>query len=233
MEPDLAAVYDSMAPSFADHAADGAYNAHYDRPSVIELCGEVAGLSVLDAGCGPGFYAEALVKRGATVVAFDASAPMVELARHRVGSAVDVRQLTLGEPLPFDDGSFDLIVCALVIHYVADRRAALSEFHRLVRDEGAVVVSTQHPTADWLRKGGSYFDVKVETDVWHREERDWEVRFWREPLTSLCDAVYRSGFVIERLVEPLPSESMRDRWPDYYETLHREPGFINLRLSKR
>jgi SAM-dependent methyltransferase len=228
----LGRVYDSMASSYAAHAADSPYNAHYDRPSMIELCGDVAGKRVLDAACGPGFYAAALVERGARVVAFDASEPMVGLARRRLGDAADVQQLVLGEPLPFDDAAFDLVVCALAIHYIDDRAAVLAEFRRVLRPGGAAVVSTQHPTADWLRKGGSYFDVVVESDVWRRDDGEWELRFWREPLTSLCDAVYRAGFLIERLVEPQPSESMRDRWPDDFVKLQREPGFLNLRLLK-
>ena len=48
-------VYDSMARMFEAHAADGAYNAHYDRPAVLDLVGDVQGLRVLDAACGPGF----------------------------------------------------------------------------------------------------------------------------------------------------------------------------------
>jgi hypothetical protein len=69
--------------------------------------------------------------------------------------------------------------------------------------------------------------------VWKLDKGDWTVRFWREPLTSLCDAVYHAGFLIERLIEPQPAESMRDRWPDDFEKLRREPGFLNLRLVKR
>ena len=69
--------------------------------------------------------------------------------------------------------------------------------------------------------------------MWRRGDRERVLRYWREPLTSLCDAVHRAGFVIERLVEPLPSESMRDRWPEDFDKLHREPGFLNLRLLKR
>ena len=57
--------YDRMAAEFLAHAEDGAYNAHYDRPAVLELLGDVAGLRVLGAGCGPGLYAEELLARGA------------------------------------------------------------------------------------------------------------------------------------------------------------------------
>ena len=37
--------------------------------------------------------------------------------------------------------------------------AALSELHRVLRPDGALVLSRQHPTGDWLRHGGSHFDA--------------------------------------------------------------------------
>jgi SAM-dependent methyltransferase len=231
MVDDIWSVYDDMAPVFEATASDNAYNAHYDRPAVLALAGDVKGLRVLDAGCGPGFYTEALAERGASVVAFDASEAMVALARERVPSATVVRAV-LGEPLPFADGEFDLVVSALAIHYAADRAAAFRELHRVVRPGGAVVLSTQHPTADWLRKGGSYFDVRVEEDVWQRDGRDYTVSYWREPLGVFCAAATDAGFLIERLVEPAPAESMRERWPDDWETLQREPAFLLLRLLR-
>ena len=233
MDDHLGRVYDAMAPMFEQHAADGAFNAHYDRPALLDLLGDVRGLRVLDAGCGPGLYSEHLTGHGAQVVAIDASAPMVELARARLGDHAVVEQQTLGTPLSFADDSFDAVVCALTIHYVEDRHAALRELCRVLRPGGAMVMSTQHPTSDWLRKGGSYFDVAVETDVWKLPGGDWEVSYWREPLTSLCDAVHRAGFLIERLVEPQPAASMRHRWPEYYEYLLRQPCFLHLRLLKR
>ena len=190
-------------------------------------------MRVLDAGCGPGFYSEQLLDRGARVVAIDAIEPMVELARARLGDHCVVHQQMLGTPMSFEDDSFDAVVCALTIHHVDDRHAALVELCRVLRLGGALVLSTQHPTTDWLRKGGSYFDIVVETDVWKRPERDWQVSFWREPLTCLCDAIFRAGFLIERLVEPLPADSMRERWPEHHAQLHLEPGFLHLRLLKR
>jgi 2-polyprenyl-3-methyl-5-hydroxy-6-metoxy-1,4-benzoquinol methylase len=224
--------YDEMAADYERHAADSAYNAHYDRPAVLGLAGEVAGKRVLDAGCGPGIYSEELLARGADLVAVDGSAEMVQLARKRLGRRARVLHANLAEPLPFAASEFDLVVCALVIHHLDDREACLREFSRVLRPGGHVVLSTQHPTTDWLRKGGSYFEVKEEEDVWHRDGAAYPVRFWREPLMSLSAAIAAAGFLIERLVEPLPAPSMRDRWPEDWEKLQREPGFLVLRLVK-
>ena len=100
----------------------------------------------------------------------------------------------------------------------------------MLRPGGAVVLSTQHPTTDWVRKGGSYFDRVLETDAWSMLSGRHEVQFWREPLSDLCAAATDSGFVIQRLVEPRAPEIMRERWPAEYDKLAQRPGFLALRL---
>ena len=157
---------------------------------------------------------------------------MVGLARARTAGRVQVDQAALGEPLPYPDGAFDLVVCALAIHYASDRSAAFAEFCRVLRPGGAAVVSTQHPVMDWLRKGGSYFQAALETDIWHTPSGDQPVHFWREPLSALCAAATDAGFLIEKLIEPVPAETMRERYPGDYEKLSKEPGFLVLRLLK-
>jgi SAM-dependent methyltransferase len=221
-----------MGRDYQQRAADSPYNAHYDRPAVLAALGPVRGLRVLDAACGPGLYSQELLTRGAVVMAFDASQVMVDLARARIADQAQVDQAVLGQPLPYPDGAFDLIVCALAIHYADDRAVAFAEFSRVLSSGGALVVSTQHPTTDWLRKGGSYFDVKLETDVWHTEAGDQQVRFWREPLSALCGYATSAGFLIEKVIEPLPAETMRGLYPDDYQKLTTEPGFLILRLVK-
>ena len=184
------------------------------------------------ADSGPGLYTQELLARGAVVMAFDASPVMVDLARARIADQAQVDQAVLGQPLPYPDGAFDVIVCALAIHYADDRAVAFAEFWRVLRPGGALVISTQHPTTDWLRKGGSYFDVRLETDVWHTEAGDQPVRFWREPLSALCGYATGAGFLIEKVIEPLPAETMRGLYPDDYQKLTTEPGFLILRLVK-
>jgi ubiquinone/menaquinone biosynthesis C-methylase UbiE len=228
----LWAAYERMGLSFQQHAVDSAYNAHYDRPAVLAALGPVTGRQVLDAACGPGLYLSELLERGAEVSAFDASPVMVSLARQRTAGRVRIDQAALGERLPYADGAFDLIVCALAIHYASDRTAAFAEFWRILRPGGAAVISTQHPVMDWLRKGGSYFQTALETDIWHTRSGDQPVQFWREPLSALCTAATDAGFLIEKLIEPVPAETMRERYPEDHERLSKEPGFLILRLLK-
>jgi ubiquinone/menaquinone biosynthesis C-methylase UbiE len=177
VDEQLWSAYDEMAEDFARHAEDSAYNALYDRPAVLAALGPVGGRRVLDAACGTGLYMRELVARGAEVTAFDASMTMVDLARKRIAGQARIDRAILGEPLPYPDSAFDLVVCALAIHYADDRRAAFAEFFRVLRTGGALVISTQHPATDWLRKGGSYFDVKLETDIWRTPSGDQPVRF--------------------------------------------------------
>lgn len=128
--------YDLMGSHYAEHAADSAYNGHYDRPAVLDCLGDVAAVDVLDAACGPDFYHEELLARGARVQAFDGSEQMVQLVRERTGDQVPIQRVDLDQSLPYAAESFDIVLCALAIHYAADRHATFGEFFRVVRPGG-------------------------------------------------------------------------------------------------
>jgi SAM-dependent methyltransferase len=223
--------YESFADDFLDHASSGLYNAHYDRPACLDLLGDVSGLRVLDVACGPGLYAEALAQRGATVVGFDQSPRMVELARERVPSG-GFRVHDLARPLDWiESGSFDRALLALALEYVDDRVAALAELRRALRPDGALVLSRQHPTGDWLRHGGSYFEPRIVSETW---SRGWNVRYWIAPLERTCEELHEAGFLIERLLEPRPRPAAALIDQEDYERLLREPrGFIAIRARPR
>lgn len=220
--------HDVFADEFHQHAATGFYNAHYDRPACLNLLGDVAGKRVLDAACGPWLYARELMGRGARVVGFDQSPRMIEICRELPGEA-DFRVHDLGDPITWlPDSSVDLALCALAIEYVDERVAALRELRRVLRPGGALVLSRMHPTGDWLRHGGSYYDVRVVSEIW---KRGWKVRYWLAPLEVTCEEIAAAGFVIERLVEPRPAPEAAGIDPEEHERLCREPvGFLAFRL---
>lgn len=219
--------YDEFADEFLEHGRDGLYNAHYDRPACLDLLGDVAGRTVLDAACGPGLYASELVTRGATVLGFDQSPRMVELCRQRVPSG-SFRVHDLADPIAWlPDESVDLVLLALALEYLDDRTSALRELRRALRPDGALVLSRMHPTGDWLRHGGNYFDARVVDEVW---SRGWQVRYWLSPLEQTCDELRSAGFLIERLVEPRPTPAAAEIDPSAYQRLTSEPsGFLAIR----
>jgi SAM-dependent methyltransferase len=223
--------YDMFAGEFLDHARDGFFNAHCDRPACLSLLGDAAGKTVLDAACGPGLYAEELIRRGADVTGFDQSPQMVQISRARAGQG-DFRVHDLADPISWlPDGSVDLVLLALAIDYIDDRVAALRELRRVLRPDGALVFSRQHPTGDWLRHGGSYFDARVIHETWRK---GWQVHYWLLPLETTCEEIFQAGFLIERLLEPRPAPESRALDPAAYDKLTREPtGFIALRLVPR
>ena len=110
---------------------------------------DVAGLAVLDVGCGDRPY-EALWSAAASVVGFDVPGnPHADLH-----GSIDA--------LPVDDASFDVVLCLQVLEHVPDPAAAVRELRRVVRPGGRVLASTHgvypyHPNPDdlwrWTHSG--------------------------------------------------------------------------------
>jgi SAM-dependent methyltransferase len=223
-----------MGAVYGDDNAEGAFNAYYERPGTIALLGDVSGLRVLEAGCGPGVLTSWLVGNGAIVTAMDMSQEMVRLATERLGERANILTADLAEPLPFADASFDLVVASLVLHYLADWAAPLAEFRRVLAPAGTVVFSTHHPAWDWqLHSPDNYFAVMQVTETWHKGGQPFDVTFWRRPLTAMTAAVTEAGFIIDQLVEPAPQPELQRRDPRAYHELQTEPAFLFFRLNRR
>src|SRR5262245_3690370 len=94
------------------------------------------GATVLDAGCGTGGLVRRLGPRqkGWKWTGVDFSPLALELARKRCGATVDLRPASV-TALPFENDTFDAVVCADVLYHVDDDLAALREFHRVLRPE--------------------------------------------------------------------------------------------------
>jgi len=230
----IASIYNTIAKDFERHAAEGVYNAYYDRPAVLGLLPPVEGKRVLDIGCGPGLYAAWLIEHGAQVVGFDISTEMVELARKRVGDRALFYQHDISQPFPFaPDASFDIAIAPLMIHYVTVRVAALREVARVLTTDGCLIVSTQHPFVDWKRHGGSYFTTELVQDTWFKSRQAVQMPFWRVSLTTLCDEFSQAGFFIDQLLEPQPVPKAAEIDPGAYSHLMEQPSFITFRLRKR
>ena len=108
--------------------------------AAFDLAGVTAGTGLLDAGCGSGLALELAARRGAIGTGLDASAALLEIARHRVPDA-DLRVGEL-EELPYANNTFDVATAFNSVQYAGDPERALSELARVVRPGGLVAVAT-------------------------------------------------------------------------------------------
>ncbi|MBN2055920.1 class I SAM-dependent methyltransferase [bacterium] len=115
--------------------AVGAYFQQVHERQLWELMPDPEGLKVLDVGAGTGRFSLPLRRRGAEVMAVDASLPMLVEAM-RKAAALDIR-LSCGQAdahaLPFKDRSFDVVVSSRMLMHVLDWRAVLAELCRISR----------------------------------------------------------------------------------------------------
>ncbi|MBK7401790.1 MAG: class I SAM-dependent methyltransferase, partial [Myxococcales bacterium] len=114
-------------------------------PRMIELAGEATrGLGrVLEVAAGTGLVTPALAAGAREVVATDFSAAMVAALERRVRGLTNVR-CEQGDlyALRFDDGTFDAVVAANVLHLVPDLPSALAALRRVLKPGGRVIVPT-------------------------------------------------------------------------------------------
>lgn len=100
---------------------------------------------VLDLGCGTGTLAIAMAPAAgrARITGIDGDAEILDIARAKEGSEGIDFVTGLADALPFDDGSFDRVVCSLLLHHLdpAVKRAALAEARRVLRSGGRLHVA--------------------------------------------------------------------------------------------
>jgi SAM-dependent methyltransferase len=195
--------YDAFAKAYAAENETSLLNAWYCRPAMLDLSGEVAGRRVLDAGCGSGPLTAALRDQGATVSGFDLSPAMVDLAGERLGDDADLLVADLAKALPYDDHTFDLVVSSLALHYLEDWIAPLTEFRRVLRPGGRLVVSVPHPAAYMFNyQDRDYFALTQYSEEFEFNGHKTVLTYWHRPLHAMTDAFTGAGFRIEVVSEP-------------------------------
>jgi len=224
-----------MAEAYAARVDTKPHNAYYERPATLSLLPDVMGKRVLDAGCGPGVYAKWLVDHGAEVVAIDANEKMVKLARERLVNRVQIFLADLEQPLDFlVDSTFDIVVSPLTLDYVKDWDMLFKQFHRILREQGCLVFSIEHPFVKYYdhHQTGNYHKIELVEYDWVGFGQVVRVPSYRRPLSAVLNPLIKAGFTLEKILEPLPNTQFKQLDPEGFEQLMRSPGFLCVRAVK-
>lgn len=216
-DPVFFAKYGEMARS--RQGLDGAG----EWPALQKLLPDFTGRRVLDLGCGYGWHARYAAEHGAAgVTACDISRRMLETARARnAHPAIEYRQLAF-EDARFEPGSFDVVLCSLMLHYLEDYGVFLDRVRGWLRPGGELIYTVEHPVftaqgpQDW-HYGPQGEKLHFPVDRYYLEgERDAvflgeHVVKYHRTLTTYVDALAGHGFRLLRLCEPQPtSEAVRE-----------------------
>jgi SAM-dependent methyltransferase len=193
-----------------------------EREETEGLIPPLSGKDVLDLGAGRGHYASLAQARGARrAVGLDFTPEMV-LGMSATGVVGDAQRL------PFRSGSLDVVVAALVMSYLPDRRRALAEVVRVLRPGGVLVLSDLHPIASergWSRTFAGRFGERL------------VLAAKPASLSELCEAIDAAGLTMDAHAEPVIDERLR---PEFrragrrdFEALAGTPLLLLLRARKR
>jgi len=173
---------------------------------VMQLLGDVRGLTVADVGCGTGRHAIAMAAASAHVVGVDFSPGMLTKLRAKPGAgAVRLVRHDLATGLPFASGSMDGITCCLVLEHVADLASAFAEMSRVCRAGGFVLVSDLHPAMRLLGTQAQFTDPAT-----GRKTRPAGAR---HQLSDYVIAATRMGLHIDHMSEHVVDEELAARSP--------------------
>jgi 2-polyprenyl-3-methyl-5-hydroxy-6-metoxy-1,4-benzoquinol methylase len=233
------------------------YRDQLNTPAFFRMLPEIESLSCLDIGCGEGHNTRLMAGAGARVTAVDIAEVFIRHAstlekkerkgiRYIVSSAVE---------LPFPDSSFDFVTGFMSFMDIPETDRVLGETYRLLKPGGFLQFSITHPCFDTphrinLRneKGltyaievGDYFrNLNGEVVEWLFGAAPPEVkaglpkfrvpRFTRT-LSQWINLLIDSGFVLERIGEPRPSDETVRSCP-YVQDAQVVAYYLHIRARK-
>ncbi|NOY68422.1 MAG: methyltransferase domain-containing protein [Deltaproteobacteria bacterium] len=123
------------ANSYEDWLAKGSSRAVLETETalMLSMLRPVPGESLLDIGCGTGASLSPFLGRGISLTGIEPSPNMLDYAKQRLGSRVDLHR-GYAEDLPFDDNSFNCSIFFLSLEFVDDPAKAIEEACRVTKD---------------------------------------------------------------------------------------------------
>jgi ubiquinone biosynthesis O-methyltransferase len=173
-------------------AADiGVVTDRLERALILDLAGNVAGLRVLDIGCGDGDLALELWERGAIVTGIDASQEMIDAARMRAKNqkAAIAFEVAAAEHLPLASEQFDIVVAVTILCFVKDPAPVFREIARVLRPGGRLVIGELGRWSSWA--------VARRVRAWCGSALWYRARFRSN--RELRGLVERVGLAVERV----------------------------------
>lgn len=119
-------------------------------PFAVKLADIQPNDKILNVGCFNGHLERHLLEgRCAAYFGVDMNKEAIQFAKSQAKRA-DAFQIAPAESLPFDDKTFDKVLCLDTLEHVNDEEKALAEIHRVLKPGGTLVLSVPHDFMNFL-----------------------------------------------------------------------------------
>lgn len=187
------------------------------------------GMKVLEIGCGTGSLwigHDDIIAELDSLVLTDLLQGMLETAEANLGKSSNVKyQLADIQDLPFEDGSFDIIIANSMLYHVPNLGKGLSEVRRVLKGDGRFYCATlgknnfMEEIAKWFKLGGESFTPNYNFTMQNGKSKlqsafsDIEARLYDDSLhiTDIDDLVtYLSSLSSLKMLNEVPLEKIRE-----------------------
>jgi SAM-dependent methyltransferase len=226
-------------------------HSHIEKPAMLNILGDIKGKDIICIGCGSGEEANLLYERGANVVGFDISEELIKIAKQKypninfyVGDAEDFKL----------EEKFDVAFASFVAHYFPNYKQLLSNTSVLLKENGEFIFSIIHPIKRAMVKeivgekkytilGNSKLtDGSLDTLYGdYLNSKEMKVKFsdgfkmihYHTTIGEQIRDILDSDFEIIDFVEPKPTQSAKEEYPDKYEIDSKVPEVLIYHLRKK
>ncbi len=210
------------------HGLDGAP----EWSALKKLVPDLNGKSIVDLGCGFGWFCRWAREQGAKqVLGLDLSKRMIDVARAKTTDSAIIYKIADLEHLDLPSEAFGFAYSSLVMHYVEDFRKLITTIHRALSPGAMFVFSIEHPiymaSADpgWMmgRNGHRIWPVDSYS-IEGKRTTDWLAKGvvkWHRTIGTTLTTLVETGFSIRHVQEWCPTHEQIEAQPELAEEVER------------
>jgi ubiquinone/menaquinone biosynthesis C-methylase UbiE len=215
-----------------------------EMPAFRALLPDLHDETILDLGCGFGENCQWYIAKGAKkVIGIDISEKMIRKAKDFYhDSKIEYINLPM-EKIDFPNHYFDSVFSSLAFHYVDDFDSLLKKISHVLKPEGKLVFSQEHPIATakmvsdgWVKNecGEKLHWIMDDYDFEGKRKQTWFVEGvvkYHRKLSSIVNMLIDNGFKIARIIEPVAIEAA-EKLNEKLKEERRRPPFLLIKATK-
>lgn len=216
----------------------------FEIPALFSMMPNLKDKTILDLGCGFGEHCKGFVESGAKkVIGIDISEKMLEIAKQEnADSKITYINMPMENIFELTE-KFDIIISSLAFHYVEDFAGVVKNVFNLLNENGTFIFSQENPLCTchsggqrWTKdeNGNKLYLNLSNYGIEGERESTWfvdDVKKYHRTFSSIINTLIETGFKIEKLIEPLPTEDLLKKYPDYKDLFHK-PDFLLVKCTK-